>query len=441
VPLLSSSVFANLMATMRTLPVLMPSAPDQRWSCHSCGDCCRVLVGHLFDVDRKRLDQQDWEKSDGIVPYVRAGRHHVLNKRPDGACVFLTDDNRCLIHSRFGEEAKPFACRVFPFSVRRVGDAWQASFRFDCPSATASKGKPIGLHRADLIELLKRAPVRQHTRPDRVRWRRAVMMPEEISALLGHFVRWFKRADMSLTQRLIGAARLTTTLRTVRIKRVRGPRFDELLGLLFDALPRESAAEVVAPTPRQRAMLRQVAFVHAEHLSLAEIRKGLLARLMKRWQQLNTARRHRIGRGAIPPLPLLGGGAMYEAVEAVEPAAEGEDLIRRLVERYLLARLTGRSVFGAGYYGWPAPDGLAALCLSTAAIGWLARYVAAVRGKNSVSFDAVAAALGVVDRAATRLPALGTASEKTRLCFLDGDDGLARLISAYRLTSDTTEGT
>lgn len=429
------------MPTIRTLPVLMPSVPDQRWSCHSCGECCRVLVGHLFDMDRRRLDQHDWMKSDGIVPYVRAGRQHVLNKRPDGACVFLTGDNRCLIHARFGEEAKPFACRVFPFSVRRVGDAWQASFRFDCPSATSSKGKPIGQHRADLVELLKGVPLRLHTRPDSVRWRRAVMTPEEIDSLLGHFVRWFKRSDIPLTQRLIGAARLTTTMRTVRFKRVRGPRFDELLGLLFDNLPGDSASEVAAPMPRQRAMLRQVAFVHAEHLSLAELRKGLLARLMKRWQQLGTARRHRIGKGAIPPLPLLGGDAMYEAVEAVEPAGEGEDLIKRLVERYLLARLSGRSVFGAGYYGWPVPEGLAALCLSTAAIGWLARYVAAVRREKSVSFDAVAAALGIVDRAASRLPALGTAAEKTRLYYLDGDDGLARLIGAYRLTSDAKDGT
>ena len=34
----------------------------------------------------------------------------MLKSRPDGACVYLTDDNRCRIH-----EVKPDKCRTFPF--------------------------------------------------------------------------------------------------------------------------------------------------------------------------------------------------------------------------------------------------------------------------------------------------------------------------------------
>ena len=34
----------------------------------------------------------------------------MLKSRPDGACVYLTDDNRCRIHA-----VKPDKCRTFPF--------------------------------------------------------------------------------------------------------------------------------------------------------------------------------------------------------------------------------------------------------------------------------------------------------------------------------------
>ena len=43
----------------------------------------------------------------------------------------------------------------------------------------------------------------------------------------------------------------------------------------------------------------------------------------------------------------------------------------------------------------------------------------------------VARALGMVDRAATRLPSLGTAAERARARFLADDDGVARLLYEY----------
>ena len=52
-------------------------------------------------------------------------------------------------------------------------------------------------------------------------------------------------------------------------------------------------------------------------------------------------------------------------------------------------------------------------------------------GRTSIAFEDFALALGIVDRAATRLPALGTMTEKARVSYLVGDDGLARLMMAY----------
>ena len=74
------------------LPLVMPSVPDQRWDCHSCTRCCRELVGDLRDEDRRKIDAQRWADRLGIAPYVSVGRKWALNKRDDGACVFLMDD-------------------------------------------------------------------------------------------------------------------------------------------------------------------------------------------------------------------------------------------------------------------------------------------------------------------------------------------------------------
>lgn len=178
-------------------------------------------------------------------------------------------------------------------------------------------------------------------------------------------------------------------------------------------------------------MLRQYAFAHAEHVSLAEMRSGLGGRWAKRWQQLHSAKQFLRGEGVVPNLPGFDAQVTFESVEAVGPAVERGEELADLVRRYLSARIEGRTVFGGGFYGWPVFAGLGALWLSTAAAGWLARYHAAVERRTSISFEDYALALGIVDRAATRLPALGTMTEKARVSYLMGDDGLARLMTAY----------
>ena len=178
-------------------------------------------------------------------------------------------------------------------------------------------------------------------------------------------------------------------------------------------------------------MLRQLAFAHAEHVTLTERRSGLGARLRKRWQQLRSARRFLRGQGIVTVLPGLGREVTFEAIESVGPPSERLGEIDNLLGRYLAARLAGRTVFGEGYYGWPVFSGLTALCLSVATAGFLARYVSATADRTTLYFDDVARALAIVDRAATRLPSLGPAAERARATFLANDDGVARLLCEY----------
>lgn len=414
----------------------MPNVPEQRWSCHSCGLCCRTLVGHLLDDERLRLEQQGWADELGVAPTVRVGRGYVLNKRPDGACVFLDADNRCRIHAKLGEEAKPLACRIFPFSVRPTGDGWQASLRFDCPSVIESKGAPIGRHRQHL-QALTAAMGGADPTGGTVDLKRGVRADQKVlDAVTTRFVRWFKCNNLPMARRLIGAARLITTLEAATLKRVQGERFLELLELLFEALPAESATPPEAATPRARGLLRQLAFAHAEHVTLAELTSGF-SRLRRRWQQFRAAGRFRKGHGVVPALPGISGEARFTAVEAVEANPDDCARVEDLLLRYLIARLEGRSAFGAGYYGWSVVNGMAALCLSVASAGWIVRYIAAADGRTMFGFNDVGLALGIVDRAATRLPALGAVSERARIVYVIRDDGIARLLGDFTLLGES----
>jgi hypothetical protein len=68
----------------------------------------------------------------------------------------------------------------------------------------------------------------------------------------------------------------------------------------------------------------------------------------------------------------------------------------------------------------------------------MARYFAACDGRSHLRFDDAARAVGIMDRAATRLPALGTVTERTRIGFLMIDDGLPRLAHTFSMTEEST---
>ncbi len=418
----------------RSLPVLMPMIAGQKWACHSCGDCCRTLVGHITIEERNRIIDQKWETKLDVEPVVRSGRSWMLNKRADGACVFLDAKNRCRIHAEFGEAAKPLACRIFPFSVRPTGRGWQTSLRFDCPSVTNSQGGSLSANREWLTRLVGELPGEIKDADETVYLSKGLIAyPGEVDALKKRISAWLVDPEVSILERSLGVAKLMTVLSQAKLRKVRGPRFVDLLDILIETIRAEPVEGLNAPTDRQRGMLRQAVLAHAEHVSMAVLRSGFRGRLAQRWHQLQAARRMLAGQGDAPPLPGIPTTVAFQQIESIEPAVEEGDRIDDLLRRYLAARIEGESVYGGGYYGWSVLDGFAALFLSVAVAGWLARYLAAAGGSDHIRFSDAATALGMVDRAATRLPALGTWAERKRIEFLLIDDGLARLLATYSL--------
>ena len=146
------------------------------------------------------------------------------------------------------------------------------------------------------------------------------------------------------------------------------------------------------------------------------------------------ARRFRRGVGLVPPIPGHEPTADFADVAAVKPASDESDAINGTLLRYVRMRLLSHYAFGKAYYGWRVLDGLQALWLSSAVTAWLARFLAASDGQDRIRVEDVVGALAYVDGASGRSPALGSLTERLRLRGLARDEGIVRLLRAYRLT-------
>jgi hypothetical protein len=112
------------------LPVIDPARTEfglSRTAC-ACPDCtrsCRHIPGYLVPADLERLhrhlapgqDLRAWAKqhllaSPGALVVRRGRPSRILTlvpaRRPDGACLFLTEDGRCAVHA-----VSPFGCAFF----------------------------------------------------------------------------------------------------------------------------------------------------------------------------------------------------------------------------------------------------------------------------------------------------------------------------------------
>ncbi len=150
---LTRSRFPSIVASNMARPgVILPIL--QNWSCHNCGGCCREHQIVITADEKKRIDKQKWTAADGvavdqplIVPH---GRDFRLNHQTDGACIFLDDQGLCRIHAKFGEAAKPLACRAYPYAVHPSGNSVTVSLRFSCPSVVQNLGQPVAQQRQSL---------------------------------------------------------------------------------------------------------------------------------------------------------------------------------------------------------------------------------------------------------------------------------------------------
>ena len=141
--------------------------PEQRFTCQQCGRCCRrgwdialtrgeVKAYRLAKVDRYYREREGSPEGADRDPFdPLPGGYARIRKREDGACGFLSPENRCRIHEELGAEHKPLTCRLFPFRFHPAEEAPVLTASFCCPTVVRNEGTLLSAQARDIASLRK----------------------------------------------------------------------------------------------------------------------------------------------------------------------------------------------------------------------------------------------------------------------------------------------
>jgi lysine-N-methylase len=411
----------------------------QNWSCHSCSGCCRQHGIAISDEERARIERQGWTPADGIPSgqplFVRMGgwlgrRWWRLAHQPDGRCVFLDDKGLCRIHARFGEPAKPLACRIYPYAFHPAGKKVAVSLRFSCPSVVRNLGTPVREQLPDLKGLAKQVV------PDDVSKARPPLLKSGARLDWSDVLRIRQALDATLSDasapvlvRLLRALAWIDLLDQAMLEKISGPRLAELLSLLRDAVSDEIPADlppssIGEPSTLGRTQFRLLAGQYARKDSYATSDGSLPGRLRMLRSAVNLAR----GRGNLPALQERLKEVPYAALEAPFglPAQTDEFL-----SRYFLVKIRGMHFCGRAYYDVPMIEGFRSLALVYPAVLWIARWLAVSESRERLTNDNLADALAIADHHHGYSPAFGTFGFRGRVKTLTRGGDIPKLSAWY----------
>ena len=427
------------------LPIL------QNWSCHNCGGCCREHQIVITAEEKNRIDKQKWTGADGVAddrPLIVAhGADFRLNHQADGACVFLDERGLCRIHSKFGEAAKPLACRAYPYAVHPSGNSVTVSLRFSCPSVVQNLGQPVAQQRQTLEALAGeivpsnyRAPNTPPLYPGQpIIW-------SDVMRLLAFIERGLSVGAVSFATRLLRVLTWIDLLEKAAPEAISNEQLGNLLPVLHEASVRAQPDDhlpLVKPTGLGRIMFRQWVAQLLRHDTDATARSGFMGRM----HLLGDGLRFTLGRGRVPAMadPIsvrvaFSGGSTTtsEAIAAMPTFSQLENEFGgrnaefdELFVRYFRVKLQGLHFCGRAFYDMPFIDGFRSLALMYPATLWVARMRAARDGRMTISLPDVQAALATIDHNFGYSPALGMAGAKKRIQQLARMQQISALCSWY----------
>ncbi len=120
---------------------------NRDYSCTGCGQCCRRWHVYLPAPERERLARLNWAAEDRIPEKrtVLINRLEYIAHTRTGECIYLeSEKNTCNIHRKFGYDAKPLGCKVYPYNIATTFPGkFSVIGRFDCPAVRANRGRPM----------------------------------------------------------------------------------------------------------------------------------------------------------------------------------------------------------------------------------------------------------------------------------------------------------
>jgi lysine-N-methylase len=411
---------------IRTLPIV------ECWDCHSCGFCCRSANITLSDDDLKKLFEQGWEKHPdfkGIQIVTRQGwlrKYYQLGKRADGACNFLTEDNRCRIHENFGEASKPLICRLFPFQLVPLDKCVFVTLRQYCPSAVADNGRPLEEHLPYVAQLAEegKLALKPITLPAiftgcRRSWGDLLLVADVLDRLM-HEERY------PVVRRLVHGLQFCDLLERSRINMIGENELAPLLDELAISAASEGKTGALFRQPRRpervaRLLFRQMLFEYLRLHPDYHVRVSW----KERWRLFRQATAFARGKGPLKFAEEFFPAATFEDLE--RPVGQfAEDLLHPL-DHFFEKAAAAKQYILLGDSSWTLVDGFRAMTASHAVAMWLLRLSC---GGKQPTLDHVFKVVRTIDRGQGSNSLLGH-RHRRRIRALNRLGELSRLLAWY----------
>jgi lysine-N-methylase len=400
----------------------------QNWSCHGCSDCCRgQLLIVLSAEEKQRIEQQNWTAVEGVdsSKMIVAGlNHYRLGHQADGACVFLDPAGRCRIHAKFGEAAKPLACRLYPLVIHPAGKKLLVGLRFSCPSAAANKGKPMAEQGAEIQKLARLVVPEDFEKfpPPPVASTPGLDWPDFL-----RFTHWLDQTlaaeNVPVTLKLLRALHWLGGVERASLDQITGESADEILAALAQSAAEKMTAlpaDLEKPSAFGRLFLRLLVLEHARTVTVMD--QDL--RSTHRWKILAAAFRLARASGETP--------ALREGLKRVKfadiekkfgPLSPGSEA---LLTRYFRVKVQSLHFCSKAFHDRPLIEGFRNLALMYPIVIWLARWLAVSDGRTELADADMVKAVSLADYQYSYSPYLGW---RTRLLHQRND--IVRLCGWY----------
>lgn len=412
-----------------SLPIVLLDQNEQ-WDCHQCGHCCRGSVIPLSTDDYKRLRSQQWDKQPEfrhtrlLTSFPGAESKYRIAHQADGACIFLSEEGLCRIHSKFGIEAKPTVCRTFPLQL--VAHEHQAivTVRRACPSAAADLGNPVSKHLPFVKQMAREqrlstdaiaAPILKSG--ERRDWKTMRAVLESVGGLL--------RDDRyPPVRRLVHALQFATLLEAAKTRRLRDEQIVELAHTLAELAPEESKpffSDRQEPKAYSKILFRLAAITCARLHPECQHRATWTAR----WQLAQAAWSAVRGTGATPTIGKCFPAAQLEELDRPFGAMRPE--IYRPLTRYFETTAESFLYAIADRKGWSVIESIRGLAILFPIGLWMHKWLSHGGEPNVQNMLHVIVAL---DRS-QGYAALSGPQHRWRLSTMSGNSELEKLVVWY----------
>ncbi len=410
----------------------------QAYSCTSCGKCCSIWDVPITSAERDRLlklklPSIDFSKKDYFTKYKKVNLYK-LNQDENQRCLFLDNDNLCLIHKHYGEPIKPLACRLHPYEIFTWSDnEVSASFKFDCPEVAKSSGRSIKSHQKDIAQLAKELN-KTAKKATAIYAKNIPSTINELRRISETYDNIFTNNNLSANVKILAASRL--------LEYYSHPNFSNQVKKLHISFEENSMTIVNSSKKELENMIKNAESMNVNHrVSLRYILSGY-ARVdeesgagrfsIERMKRVVTITKFILGQGALSSFcERLSGSTAIDPVQCLR-SVQCDDEILQPYWNYLSSKLRSMHFFGYPAFDLSFEEGLRHLVMTYPIIRLLSAQFAVSDNRKNVSESDIINSLEVIDHTFSKSIIFNLNHVKNIIKKMVKADELASILHGFR---------